>query len=442
MIKLLAWILWLFLLLVICIMQSKRILLTPQLCIVAGFIPQALFAIYYVDIWGIDFCAKTMVTIYGGLTLYVIVSIFVGQIISSKYRTHNRWIKGELQGTEKTIKIERWKLELLLVIQGATLALVLHFYSANIPGSSLLNKIANYAYLLKFASVEDQVHLPLWLSGMRNICASFSFLTSYILLHSIIYKYSQHKVLLVLCLLMGVMTMISSGGRMELVGFIISLVVQFYFILGRKNNWRARLRIRTVIKVLFLGVLVLLTFQWSLVLTGRASNRNFVDYLSNYIASPIMNLDLYIRENKFGSEFLKWDTLRPLINQFGRLLGKEDWIHTVAFRFWYAKGFHLGNVSTMFFSFLHDGGIPAVMIFVTIQAALSQVIFQKAANKQPNSPINISIIFYSYIFYLTFLGFFSERFYSAVFSLNMLAMLLSWILLSMFFERVRLTHNK
>lgn len=442
MIKLLTWIIWLCLLLVICIAMSKRVLLTPQLSILAGFLPQAVFAVYYVDIWDIDFSSKTMITIFGGITLYVVVSVLVGQIMLLRYRSRNNRIVEKQYIAEEIIRISRWKLIVFLLFLLTTLVSILLFYSAYLPGATIINKMANYAYLMKFAVSEDQIHFPIVLSGMRNICAASSFLTGYILIHSIVNKYGQHRALLLLCLLIGVLTMISSGGRMELVGFIISLVVQLYFILGKKYNWKAKLRIKAILKIILLGVVILLTFQWSLVLVGRASDRNFVDYLSNYIASPIMNLDLYIRENRFGCEFLKWDTLRPLINQLGRLLGKEKWIHTVVFQYRTANGFNLGNVHTMFFSFLHDGGITAVMIFVAIQAAVSQVIFQKAVKKPSNRGISIYIILYSYIFYLTFLGFFSERFFASVFSLNILAVLLSWSILSTFFTRMRFIHKK
>ena len=66
MFKLIIWILWLIVLLMLCFMQSRRVLLTPQLGLVGCFLPQALLSIYYVDRWDMNFAPKTMIVLMGG----------------------------------------------------------------------------------------------------------------------------------------------------------------------------------------------------------------------------------------------------------------------------------------------------------------------------------------------------------------------------------------
>ena len=330
------------------------------------------------------------------------------------------------------IYIERWKLVSYLVFQIIVLALLIQFYNKAVPGNTILSKVSNYAFLLKFAAVEDKIHFPFWLSGLRYICVYSCFLIGYILIHGIVFRHKRNRVLLIVNLLLGVLSTVMTG-------------VQYYIIFVKSHNFDVTLiskwSLGMAFKALLLGVAIILTFQRALILVGRTSDRNYIDYMSNYIASPLMNLDLYVRENRFGCSITQWDTFRPLLNEVGRLFNIPGLEHGQALTYRSVNGFNLGNVYTMFFSFLYDGGVPAAAILLTIQAVFSQIFFQKAVYHPSRRAIDVNIIFYSYLFYLTVLGFFSERFYAGIFNIVMLEIVVVWRALSCFFSRVRFVHR-
>ena len=52
-----------------CYILSQNVLLTPQFGLIACFIPQAIYALFYVKVWDLDFSTETMCVLFGGFYL-------------------------------------------------------------------------------------------------------------------------------------------------------------------------------------------------------------------------------------------------------------------------------------------------------------------------------------------------------------------------------------
>ena len=85
MLKLILWIIWLIFLSLMCYILSHRVLLTPQFGLIACFIPQAIYALFYVKAWDLDFSFETICVLFGGTAFFAFISILL-QAIYIRYR--------------------------------------------------------------------------------------------------------------------------------------------------------------------------------------------------------------------------------------------------------------------------------------------------------------------------------------------------------------------
>lgn len=433
-------------LLSLCVVVSGRILLTPQVCFVACFLPQAVFAIFFVEQWGIEFCTETVLILFSGTGLFFILSLlfqsFRAKYKISLYRRNSLTIQSQEKKyfqSDREIKIEAWKLYVLLAVQVGSLFLTVYYLMTNVAGANILMKIAAVNNANKFGDANDFIIMPQWVSWPKEFCRYSSYLTGYLLFHSIIFKYKQHKVLLVANILMSMIIILTSGGRMGVVSFIVAQVIMIYFFWGIANHWRVRVKIKLIIEIVVVGVLVLAIFQQLSFWVGRGSEReiDFIHYLGVYIAAPLKNLDTFIREGNYGNPVSNWQTLYALVNFIGRHFNMQSWIHPLDLPYRRIRGSGTGNVYTAFYSYLHDGGYVAFVIFISLQVFIAQWVFFRVIYAKSKHRINLSIVIYSYILQSICFSFFSERFYQDVVNFTFVKMLISWWLLVFFFENVK-----
>ena len=119
---------------------SGRSLLTPQLVYVGCFLPQAIFALYFVEKWEIKLCAETMLVLIGGTTLFVVASLFFGRVLWGKDKSVQTVgnLEQNLQLPSPVIYVERWKLILLLIFQIISIFIYIVFGLSRVPGSTIL----------------------------------------------------------------------------------------------------------------------------------------------------------------------------------------------------------------------------------------------------------------------------------------------------------------
>ena len=439
MLKLILWIIWLIFLSLMCYILSHRVLLTPQFGLIACFIPQAIYALFYVKAWDLDFSFETICVLFGGTAFFAFISILL-QAIYIRYREKHSY--AYVVGTEiekKEIYIEKWKLVILLIIQIIILFLFIRFLM-NLGRGTLLGNIVYYNNISKFAEVEDKatIAIPRYVSWPYIFCTNSSFLCAYILIHSLVLKYKQHRLLLCLNILLSVILYGMKGGRFPIIALIISIVAMAYFISGRLNKWEKSVKPKTILKCIMFFALIVGSFQAVGGILGRSSSRSFSEYLSIYLSAQLKNLDIFIRKGFFGCDISNWQTLISLVNYIGRHFNPR-WVHTYDQPFMRVNGKSLGNVYTIFYWYLHDGGYIAVIIFLSILAVTSQYFFQRAAYKRQKDSLNMNVIIYSYLFYAIVLSFFCERYFMSLFSMSFVQMIICLWMLKVFFIKLRVT---
>lgn len=439
MLVLCVWLIGLIILLSLCVLQSPHMLLTPQFGFIGCFIPQAISLFFYLPMWNTDISVKTVILTLSGVTIFFVASLFFNKIFngSKKYNLHFSAISPKEYNAQKEIVIEKWKLIVFLVIQLFVLFLTIQYYMENIPGATLIEKIAKFNSINKFAPDDVFIVLPKWISHIKHMCEVSSYIFSYILVHSIVLKYKQYKTLLFLNIVVSILNMGLSGGRAPMVCYIISIIIESYIIWGKSHSWEKKLKVKDFLKAIIIGCIILAIFPHLATLLGRTSTSSFINQMAEYVSGPYKNLDIYVSRGKFGSVFSEWQTFYGIIQSLGKNFGISQWIHKQDLPFQHVNGYNMGNVYTAFHAFLHDGGYPAFVFFLILEALLMQWFYKKAINMRSRYSINLNEIFYAFIYSKIIMSFFYDWFYSLTFTIATARMLIVWWILREYLIGIR-----
>lgn len=165
---------------------------------------------------------------------------------------------------------------------------------------------------------------------------------------------------------------------------------------------------------------MILLFSFSFV--GELLGRNMMtflglrDYIAVYISAEIKNLDSFIGQGNFGSSLSNSQVFANLSKLLAFICMDPSIEHSLTNPFQFINGFALGNVSTIFYAFVFDGGLIGLVIFTVIMGIVCQFFFYKALKSDPSSQICLSIIFYSYVLFTVSFSFFSDKFYEMIFN--------------------------
>ena len=102
------------------------------------------------------------------------------------------------------------------------------------------------------------------------------------------------------------------------------------------------------------------------------------------------------------------------------------------------NGHTLGNVYTIFYAFMYDGGLVGVLCFTGLMAIICQLVFNKAIQERDNSKIDIWVVIYSYLCCCLIFSFFSNTFYEQVFNYGFLKFIIFWNGLKLIFDKIRI----
>lgn len=295
MVKMVILEIWLIFLIFLCLLSSKKVLITPQLGFVGGFFVSVTYGLFWVDEWSLELSNGTFWVLFGGITLFFVTSLVVQILLDAlpKKRFSSMVSNNVNSITDVKINISKWKLQLFLLFQIATLLSTIIFLMSLTSGSL---STAIYYFRTTNLYSDETIKLPFILSRLRKVSATGGFIWAYVLIHSIIYRYRSHRLLLVLCIVMGVMNDVVLGGRGGVIRLIISIIVCAYFIYEHKTKFKSIIKPKYVMLVIAIFAVIISVFQASTKLLGRGtSTTNFEEYLAIYLSAEIKNLDIFIR---------------------------------------------------------------------------------------------------------------------------------------------------
>lgn len=431
----------------ICMSTSKKNLLTPQFGFTVSFIFSVGYAIFSLDYIQLDLSFSTFIVILSGVAIFFVTS-YIMEYILNRNKRYIYEISNEVYiedvDNEPSLVISPLILCLYIVAELFVIYMYRAFY-IRVTGISLFTE-AMYIYRHTVMFTNEYVEsISYYILFLRRFCVASGYIFSYVLIHSILYKYKSNKILLTINIVLVTFLNSLSGSRGPSVIYILSILIQVYLLNGNKQQWKKR----TKLKIVFIGIVVALVLMYAFQLLGnlmgRSSTKTLADYLAVYVSAPIKNLDTFLKNGQFGSTISTNQTLVYVVNYFAKILGIASWTHTTDQPFRYnSYGYGLGNVYTTFYAFLYDARVLGLIFYTMLMSIISQIIMNKAT-KQWNSRrprVRVSILVYSYMFPYLCMSFFSNKFYENIFNPLFGLYFCIWSSVPYFLFRIRFKSNR
>ncbi len=329
--------------------------------------------------------------------------------------------------------ISNFKILPIIFVEVVTVLFTIYEIQRITPSNGLSNSIALYRALSISPTNTVDLSLPRILNLMRLFTGAVGYFVGFLFMKDIVYRKKINYLYLVVILLSVVSDLMlgSRGGTMTI---LIGLFVFLYALYKKKKSWKSENNIKLIFGIVGIAAAVILVFQGFANLLGRnTSEYSFTYYLAIYLGAEIKNLDIFlqtvfpIQNGFFGEQTFMyiWKTISPYI-------GIDSSILQFDLPFLSVNGYSLGNVYTVFYSYLYDFGYIGVPILVSLMAFISQVFFEKFKRFRLNQGVPISVLVYARIFSALAFSFFSNKFYENMFNFSFFEIIVIWILLNWF----------
>lgn len=423
---------------------SKKELIPPEVVYILGFIPSAVFLIPFYNKWNVSLSISTLIVIIGGGLLFIIASritlLFDGRNRKkrwNKVKIANGFVIGKKIDTTNFC-IKKWKLMLCILFELVTIFL-LFMHVRNVGGgASLSSMFFNY----RIASTESYVAIPTLTQASRVASIAIGYVSLFVLLNKLLLRQFKRTSTFLLCVavILGIVTTLMLANRGDTIKLIFAGVVQYLIISIRINN--NRLPWKKLFRIGIGGIIFLLLFQQFGKLVGRTFlSFNIIDYIGIYLSAPIKNLDTYLNSKEFlwfnpvGIE--KSQTLISITNflavKFNLPIYHSQYTE---FGYQFVGNYELGNCYTSYAAYLYDFGYMGIVIYTSVMALISQLIYISAKRGLKNidkDAIPISLIIYCILFFEIFFSFFSYTFYQNVFHIGFIRQILFMYLFKWFY---------
>lgn len=440
-VKLLFVILYYCALLLLCKKCSKRIFFTPEVCFVASFLPQLIYALFYVERWNLDLNITTLFVYMLGATVFVVTSL-----LFKSYFVRLNIKKVSLNETLFKIRLNSSFLLFFAIFQ------FISFYYVSLTVEQITERpnLSEAIDMFGFLSKGSGLEMPNLPGKMNMVCYSSSYLWAYYLCHAFVFRYKSNFILLFVNLLLSIIHHVLTGSRGGVVELIIASFFFLYLFKQIRTSFNVKMSLRSFVALILVGILGVVTFRFSLDLLGRnaISGEPITDYVARYLSAPLKNLDIKIQSDSFGeSNVLEWKTISSLLAVIAKLIGFE-YVRPVSDSSTYlsVNNFELGNVYTIYYTTLQDMNIVGPLLYIFIMALICSALFwsiiKNNTNANPCSTLQLRVVVYSFILTKIIFSFFGNKFYDNIMSSGLVWSVIFWFAVKKLSEsRYRLKIN-
>lgn len=401
-------------------MSCDKDFFTPIVAQVIGFIFSGFMCIIYMSSMTYKIHANTVSLI---ITCFII-SIFIGSI------THNifKRIKiKKLNYLNEQIKPISFGMHILIIIfQILVIFWQLHEVRRIGGSADSFNAVMSLYRQRNSYSTDVESQLPFLLRQLMPIM--YAIAACYLVY--IIKEYSNlHVLSKILSIIVVVNYCISSlltGARGGLVNLFFAGVIFYHMIRIQKSKGYKKYKLSSIIRIMICTMIVIWLFSMTRSLVGRQSEKNFIDYVSGYAGTSILNLDSYLQSAWEPPDVWgKWTFQRLIFNL--RTLGiihiKPYLVH---YEFRVIDGVSTGNVYTFIRDYYNDFGLIGVFVLHALASLLMSIIYEYGKKR----PSNKMILINGYLYNCSIMSFYTERFFDLTFSFSFLRNVLVLMLVS------------
>lgn len=409
-----------------------RNIVAPQTINAISFIPSLFLLLFYAKDWNAELSNTTIGLILSGPLIFLIVSVI--------FKAFKIKVKECKNDNNMVVKIDFPYAVMFTVIEIITLLLLFRYIISFVGSAGSISTLL-MTYRFKSATAD----LPTITSLFRLVSVYSGYVWAYLLCLNKLEKIRNNNTIYIINFFLSILISLSSGARGTAIMLIISLIVQYVFLFNQKmkiTNEYKKMNSKYKKSIIIITVcLVLFAFQFDKfanILGRDTSEFTGIYYLAIYLAAPIKNLDIFIRNDCFGFAKGFWDS--HIFNQLLTYVGTKYFdvnMSAFVYPFNVVNGQNLGNVATAYADYYYDNAMLSFIIANVLMAIITNYFFAKS-NQSYNccvSEINVYAIIYSIMAFGIAFNFFANEFYICIFNIEFFRGIIVIMFIKYFFTK-------
>ena len=221
---------------------------------------------------------------------------------------------------------------------------------------------------------------------------------------------------------------LAEGNRGAIFNIALSVIPLVLILRHMIQAKKLTIKIRTIVFSIIFAILAVLLLKNFALLIGRNDVKNIddMDYIGMYTGAQIKNLDILLQENYEKNSISLTNTFGTIISQLFKFLKLNVNNENEFLTFRNVNGHPLGNVYTIYASFILDFGYFGFIPMVVLIAFLTEFLYESAKRQQYKSNVNINVLVYSYIYGGIIFCFFGNKLISQAISISFLEYVIMW----------------
>lgn len=422
----------LFILLCVSLKLNDKDIVAPSVIFVLSFVYSSFWAVIYSKRWELGLHFNTFFVIFFGAVIFIVTSYLANWLVRK-----NKSRECEC-GQIEVIDIALIKKILFLIFAIVMTLLCLYFTVKSVGGDITNIRASLYKYRNYTAFKNINVTIPFIVSTSMGIihCAAYWFL--YVLINNYLKTRKIDITILMIVLVCGISNLIE-GNRGGILNFTLS-IVPIYIILKKTNEGKSyKISKKNLFICGIVAIMIIFGLQFSARMIGRddVNSIDTMDYIAMYSGAEIKNLDILLQNNIKLSSLFGRNTFSTLLSQLSNIFKFELEKQTETGTFNSINGFNLGNVYTIYSSFILDFGYFGFVPMNFALAFVIQLLYEKCKNNKDNVP-NIYILIYSFCFGGLVFSFFSNKLLNQTISFSFIEYIITWYLFNYFFVKLKI----
>ena len=435
-------ILLVFLILLLCICKDrlKYKIYHPTILVLVPFILSILCGLLNYANWGYKLHWITVFVVGGGLLTFVVVSQLATFIVKKCCKKRGQYM--QRRGTSLRLFDDgpAYRIICLAGIAFSMVTAVLLFLKVreivfnNGIEATGITVLSEYDRLSKFSGVD--VSSRGMIGQLATAANALSYIWGYLFLKSIMSNHRKMAWGYGFNLLCSACIPLLTGARAGLICLVISLTAMSLILFDQEKKVISKKAKMTICFFCVFGLIgLLICFKPIVQAMGRnTGDVDSFEYVSTYLGGSIMNLDMYLSDteaNPIEARPEKWgeQTFAVLYESFAHWSGNDavkKWNEWQPFQ--EANGHDLGNVYTVFYTFIFDWGIAGSFIAIGVVSFVSTVLYCSATSDGASmgSFISLPIVVYSFVSYGLVFCFFHNFIVTTTVSSGFIRYLIVW----------------
>lgn len=423
----------------ICYLFSGRDIFAPATIQILTFAGSVFMCIYFM--WSMNapyvFHWNTIVIIMSAMILTAVIGIVV----------HHFFLRIEIrEHTSDSVNVSPISSVVSIFFLGVIFLTIgwLLIEIRRIGGTAgTFSEMMNRFHAINSYSTEESGKLPFFLNQLLSIMRVLPLIYSFNLIRFYDILSFGQKCVNFLILGLSCINLLLTGSRTSVMNPLLGCFIMFCLLRAQREGKYKRYRFKSLIHVGLLLLLIVIAFYLTKNIVGRASRNemmSLVDYISYYTGTQYIVFDQYLQRPPNVNSIIGKETFYSL-NQFlinYKLIDIPS--YTVHLEFRPVGAGFTTNVYTFLRAYHHDFGLVGMIVLHGLSILLLSSFYEFVKKKKGN----LGILIFSQIYYTIVMSFFAERFYSNIFSMNYIKLLVMMIILYEFFvrRRVRLVFRR